>query len=288
VLASDPVLVIIPLPTAAQVLNATEMSAVLASPYMFARKADPIIDARVLPLWDEWMARKRAGLPLEPPQAPIGHSPGDPGLSFTFRAPGLAPAEEVTKARRRRRVARIDFEDGSSCNCGAACAILEGGCCGGAFSVACAFAAEPHVDEHGRELPPCAERSGATTVLGGADIIVTWVNRVGHSVQLSVVDNAGEEKVLPERLERGATLAFNSQALHPHARAHYVCYGCAVPCGQPMCTVPCAGGRCVARESAEWRVVAGSSPYPRGAHPHAACVGLPLSRSSQAPSHRYL
>ena len=35
------------------------------------------------------MSRKLAGAPVEQVQAPIGHSPGDPDLLYTFRAPGL-------------------------------------------------------------------------------------------------------------------------------------------------------------------------------------------------------
>ena len=44
-----------------KVLNASELSKVLAAPYMFARKVDPEIDAGVLPIWDGWMKKKLGG-----------------------------------------------------------------------------------------------------------------------------------------------------------------------------------------------------------------------------------
>ena len=78
-----------------RVLNSSEMNAVLASPYMFARKVDVEVDPGVLRIWDAWMARKLAGEPLLPPQAPIGHSPGDPFLSMRFRAPGDVSAHQA-------------------------------------------------------------------------------------------------------------------------------------------------------------------------------------------------
>ena len=105
-----------------KVLNASELAPVLASPYLFARKVDLKVDAEVLRLWDAWMAAKLRGEAPHPVQAPIGHSPGDPELSIRFRAPGLAVRE-----RRRRRIARIDFVDGSSCGCGDGCDAIQGG-----------------------------------------------------------------------------------------------------------------------------------------------------------------
>ncbi|KOO30866.1 xylosyltransferase 2 [Chrysochromulina tobinii] len=97
-----------------RVLNASELRQVLASPYLFARKVDVSVDAEVLQKWDVWMARKLAGEAPNPPQAPIGHSPGDPDLKRRFRAPGLGPLPDGSR-RVRRRIARLDFEDGSSC-----------------------------------------------------------------------------------------------------------------------------------------------------------------------------
>jgi len=120
-----------------QVLNSSELGPVLSSPYMFARKVDMEIDANVLVMWDKWMARKLAGERPHPPQAPIGHSPGDPMLSVRFRAPGLRDLEAeaalaASGGRPRRRVARVDFADGSACGCGDGCHLLAGGCCDGA------------------------------------------------------------------------------------------------------------------------------------------------------------
>ena len=38
-----------------RVLNTTDLPAVLASPYMFARKVDPGVDVQVLQIWDAWI-----------------------------------------------------------------------------------------------------------------------------------------------------------------------------------------------------------------------------------------
>ena len=65
---------------------------------MFARKLDLDLDPNVLRVWDPWMAAKLAGgRRPAPPQAPIGHSPGDPDLSIRFRPPGMR--DEAGEAR---------------------------------------------------------------------------------------------------------------------------------------------------------------------------------------------
>lgn len=92
------------------------------------------------------MSRKLAGAPVEQVQAPIGHSPGDPDLLYTFRAPGLGKAIEEAKKRKMRRVARLEFDDGSDCGCGAGCEALQGGCCVGPFAPPCDAAEAPRVD----------------------------------------------------------------------------------------------------------------------------------------------
>jgi hypothetical protein len=114
-----------------RVVTLSDLPRALASPYMFARKVEATTGADVLRRWDTWMARKLGGVvghSLTPPQAPIGHSPLDPQLS-KFRAPG------VERRLAYRRVAKIQFEDGSHCECGDGCGALSlpGGCCDGAF-----------------------------------------------------------------------------------------------------------------------------------------------------------
>ena len=111
-----------------RVLNSSDLSAVFASPYIFARKVDHEVDPDVLRLWDEWMAKKRAGADMRGQQSPIAHAPGDPGLSLRFRAPGLDVLSS-TVPQRRRKLARVEFEDGSDCGCGDGCGALSGGCC---------------------------------------------------------------------------------------------------------------------------------------------------------------
>ena len=152
-------------------LNASELAAVFGSPYMFARKLDLDLDPNVLRVWDPWMAAKLAGGRPAPPQAPIGHSPGDPDLSIRFRPPGMR--DEAGEARlealgrpRRRRVARLDYEDGSSCGCGEACEANDGGCCEGAHAAACdASAQQLEVDYEGVPLERCP-----TICLGGGKL----------------------------------------------------------------------------------------------------------------------
>ena len=79
-----------------RVLNVSDLSAVLTSPYMFARKVDVEKAPEVLRIWDEWMARKLAGErpPRNLPQAPIGHSPGIP----PSRSASALPACTSTRA----------------------------------------------------------------------------------------------------------------------------------------------------------------------------------------------
>lgn len=125
-----------------KVLNASELIPILTSPYMFARKVDPEIDANVLRIWDQWMAAKLArgdgvvsaaalpgAIPGVPAQAPIAHSPGDPQLSIRFKAPGVAREMARERAAGRRRIAMIAYSDGSACGCGSGCGALTAGCC---------------------------------------------------------------------------------------------------------------------------------------------------------------
>ena len=206
-----------------RVLNASELQPVLASPYMFARKVDVDVDPHVLRLWDRWMAAKLAGTPAGPTQAPIGHSPGDPELSTRFRAPGLA-AEARARAR---RIARIDFDDGSRCGCGDACDAIGGGCCAAglcaghwraapsgaaeAASNPAASAGEAMDTAMDTSLPcptaPIASRSAP----GGASLTLNWVNRARHPVALSVLNFDGEELPMRTLSKPDATAAFRSQ-----------------------------------------------------------------------------
>ena len=227
-----------------QVLNASELAPVLASPYMFARKVDVEIDPGVLRVWDTWMATKLArngglgGAATSPPQAPIGHSPGDPQLSVRFRAPGVA--QEATR-RSRRRIAMLSFADGSQCGCGDGCGALAGGCCarhlcggsddaeaggddgggggagdgrvsgGGGGSNHTAMWGRSEGERAGARLKACPlALPEAVSIPGGAPLVVSWVNRARFPVALSVLDYEGRElrlKVL-RRLED--TAAFNS------------------------------------------------------------------------------
>lgn len=191
------------------------------------------------------MSRKLAGAAVEQVQAPIGHSPGDPDLLYTFRAPGLGKAIEEAKRRKMRRVARLEFDDGSDCGCGAGCEALQGGCCVGPFAPPCDAAEAPRVDlagarcccaplalpplmyvlrptlssfrrlalSPGDSLPPCPSAAPrATTTPGGAALVITWHNRASYPVRLSVLDHLGAETTLPQTLGRDSVIAFNTHA----------------------------------------------------------------------------
>ena len=173
-------------------------------------QVDHEIDPLVLPTWDAWMAKKRNGERLERGQAPIGHSPGDPGLSLRFRAPGVEGG--VGQVGRRRRVARVQFEDGSDCGCGDGCGVMAGGCCGaricsarqGAPTSTGIATADGHngvgdgAETSSAEEAPCPAPyangyENTTSRPGGKPLTVTWINRARHPVQLSVLDFEGRE-----------------------------------------------------------------------------------------------
>jgi hypothetical protein len=145
-----------------QVINTTEAPAVFRSPYMFARKVDPAVDASAVALWDEWMAKKLKGERPADQQALGGvsrdhaansslerkaaraqaqqqqqqqqqhwrqwrqhASAEDGGEGGHTAAPGEAPTRLLPRARRVRRVL---FEDGSACECAPDCRQLRT-CC---------------------------------------------------------------------------------------------------------------------------------------------------------------
>ena len=236
------------------------MPAVLASPYLFARKVDVDIDPSVFHIWDQWMGAKLAAGASEPShspfrtawdggsgsggsggsgsggsggggsgalsfqmQAPIGHSPGDPLLSIRFRAPGLAADES---RRRRRRVAKIEFEDGSACGCGDACDAIDGGCCeatlcggggsgregAGSRSSASANATVHNegADDGVADAPCPVPSTSAASRAGGDPLVVSWVNRCRFPIAIVVLDYGGIELPMRARLRPAESAAFNS------------------------------------------------------------------------------
>lgn len=183
-------------------LNRTDLPAVFASPYMFARKVDHGQDPVVLRRWDVWMASKLAGEDFSRSQSPIGHTPSDPGLVYRFRAPRVAgdpeDAEDDERRPRRRRIAKIDFGDGSHCGCGEACGALPGGCCSARL---CGPAAAPPpppsssaaVVEKATMRPCPLPQAGGVSQPNGAPLTVTWIQRAPFPVVLAVLDYAGHE-----------------------------------------------------------------------------------------------
>ena len=208
-----------------RVLNSSELSPVFASPYMFARKVDHEVDPHVLRLWDAWFARKRAGEDFSSRQAPIGHSPGDPGLSLRFRAPGH---EDESRGRgRRRRIARVDFDDGSHCGCGDACGALEGGCCARSTCKdepsggddAASTASDAAGSSAGVAACPEAEVAEASQP-GGAPLTVSWVNRARYPIAISVLDYEGREHQMRVLRHSDEVVSFSSaEGIQWRARA---------------------------------------------------------------------
>ena len=105
-----------------QVVNSSAAPAVLRSPYMFARKVDPSVDAGTVRLWDEWMRRKLAGW-RPPDQETLGGAHRNKSAALE-RAPPRRTAATVAagtppRAARpaERRVRQVVFEDGSACEC---------------------------------------------------------------------------------------------------------------------------------------------------------------------------
>ena len=111
--------------------------------------------------------------------------------------------------RRRRRIAKVEFEDGSHCGCGHLCEALEGGCCersmctppDGEDTDAMASQDAAHIyagapaseaadsltrlnDTRSRPCKPTREHNHSLP--GGVPIVVSWINRARHPIQLSV------------------------------------------------------------------------------------------------------
>ena len=125
-----------------QVINATSAPAVFRSPYMFARKFDPTIDAQAIRMWDDWMGLKLKGRHPEDQETLGGTPRAEQSRAPLERAAGrvveggrgrtgayLGGTPVPTRVRPQlRRVERVVFEDGSSCECAAACE-ANGTCC---------------------------------------------------------------------------------------------------------------------------------------------------------------
>lgn len=159
----------------AAVLDASALALAMRSPMLFARKAEPALDAVVLPAYDPWMLRKLRGEHCadQPPiAAPLLRA--DPDL-YGLAAPPYRAADadadglaRLTPRRvsRRRRVATLIFADGSSCSCAPDCRAVVPGGPGGPPADAPVVAGQS-------ELPCCAHLADGRAALcdgaGGAD-----------------------------------------------------------------------------------------------------------------------
>ena len=208
-----------------QVINSSALPGVLRSPYMFARKVDPTVDADTVRLWDEWMAKKLRGAApgdqdvlggMPAPAARIraedtlerlsGSSSGETDFEDASATPlpplgaVMAGDAAVPRAYRPplRSVARILFEDGSSCECSPACEATAS-CCddwpevcqmgrgtGGADDTDDDIEGEDTSGEDtGSSLPPCpVPIHPASSPGNGTRIRLSFVNHARYPVRL--------------------------------------------------------------------------------------------------------
>ena len=109
-------------------LNVSAVGTVMRGPAFAARKFDPEHDARLTAEYDAWMARKLRG-ETDPKQGAIAQRlrQTDPELHNlkpsleAFSSLNVAFETQPRPVQRRRRVAALHFDDGSSCSCAAGC-----------------------------------------------------------------------------------------------------------------------------------------------------------------------
>ena len=230
-----------------QVVNATGMPAVLQSPYMFARKVDPTVDSTAVSLWDEWMAKKLRGERPDDQEilggqarrtaaGRLGVANGDPleRTAAPYGAAGAAAdgtrddttdgASDVPVAPRiarapLRRVSRVTFEDGSTCDCAPDCD--DGGTCCDDWPELC----EQGKADEGRSggaggppLPACpspAHPPLASATRRGAPIRLTFLSHARYPLRLVYVPPPGGREVDMGVLRpRGAPLTVDARDSH--------------------------------------------------------------------------
>ena len=235
-----------------QVINSTGIPAVLRSPYMFARKVDPTVDARAVSLWDEWMAKKLKGARPDDQAVLGGRSREEHGDELSLeRRPILAGggsaggsggggggdgASELWTpqlvVKRPRRVDRIVFEDGSACDCSAQCE-MAGTCCddwpelcqqgrrlGGEGGEGGAGGDE-WMDADEESVPTCPPPSHPpleSERRNGSRIRLTFLNHARHPVKLfHLPASGGREVEMGELRANGPPLTFTARDSHAWA-----------------------------------------------------------------------
>ena len=208
-----------------QVINASGMPHVLRSPYMFARKVDPTVDAAAVTIWDDWIAKKLNGV-RRADQETLGGTPrsgraGDSLERSAVRGADSGGGPALARAP-TRRVHRIVFEDGSSCDCSPSCA-AAGICCEDWMELCDqGRPADGAADGGDGEMPlascptPAHPPLESTSTDGGRRIRLTFLNHARYPVRIfyRYTKGNGEEKEMGTLRGRGLALTFETRTAH--------------------------------------------------------------------------
>ncbi len=210
-----------------QVINSSAAPGVFRSPYMFARKVDPTVDADTVRQWDVWMKRKlggwrpddqqllggahhnTTGAPLERGARAAGPAGSNSGGGGGGGA-GVAPRQV---SPRDRRVQRVFFEDGSSCECGERCADSHR-CCDD-WPELCRLGTAADAS------PPCpapADPPLSSAARNGTAIRLTFLNHAHYPLKLYHCGGAAAADVEVGVLQPGGrALTFETSDAHAWA-----------------------------------------------------------------------
>jgi len=199
-----------------QVINASQAPAVFQSPYMFARKVDPSVDAETVRLWDEWMGKKLKGW-TPPDQELLGGDSTSATLPPLERSPThKSTAEPVNPLPTRvlpagRQVQQVHFEDGSTCDCDSRCS--ERSSCCDDWEELCRMG----VSADAEPTPPCAVPADpplASARWTGRSIKLTFLNHAPYPLKVYYVSESSEEVPMGSLDADGHAVTFESSDSH--------------------------------------------------------------------------
>ena len=223
-----------------QVINQTRAPEVFRSPYMFARKVDPTVDAKAVTMWDEWMAKKLRGERPDDQAVLGGHQRrtgenADDSLERQAAAAAAAAAasaagSEATDAPRLhrpplRRVSRVKFEDGSECECTPDCE-ARNMCCWD-WGELCEQGRSPATPSGGiyssvltgRACPAPTNPPLTSAVRRGTPIRLTFLNHARYPLKVIYLpsDANSRETEMGYLRANGATLTLETRDSHAYA-----------------------------------------------------------------------